>query len=288
MRLFSHFRFPCLPIQHLGVFIAMVAGALALFTPQPSSSQCCHQPNATCVCDQCGNCSPVLCEPDPLKPLNKAMFFVNDTLHGVVIGPISQAYSCVVPPVVRTSVGNFYHNLKMPIRVGNLFIQGRFCEGQKEMERFAINSTEGVLGLGDPARECYCIEGTDASLDQTLAMACIPEGPYLVLPLVGPSTLRGAVGGTFDSLADPQIYVPELAPLGVINQFSLGTGPGGMDEYSQLRRTPCPYETQRYNHLTQRRREIWCDDAGAGYSDSMAEGMSGDSSTGYATPPLPT
>ena len=129
---------------------------------------------------------------DPLEPVNRMVFGFNDGLDRFLIRPIAVVYAYTVPSAVRLSVSNFFSNLQLPATIANDLLQGRFTQGRFDFERLVINSTLGIAGLFDVA-------GTvgrprhEEDYGQTLARWRVPAGPYLVLPLLGPSNVRDAV-----------------------------------------------------------------------------------------------
>ena len=129
---------------------------------------------------------------DPLEPVNRMVFGFNDGLDRFLIRPIAVFYAYTVPSAVRLSVSNFFSNLQLPVTIANDLLQGRFTQGRLDFERLVINSTLGIAGLFDVA-------GTvgrprhEEDYGQTLARWRVPAGPYLVLPLLGPSNVRDAV-----------------------------------------------------------------------------------------------
>lgn len=145
-------------------------------------------------------------ETDPYEGFNRKVFIFNDTLDAYVAAPISDAYLWVTPEFVQSGVANFFDNLKDINVVLNDVMQGKLSQGAEDTGRFAVNSTIGLLGLFDVATELG-LEKHDEDFAQTLAVWGVPQGPYLVLPLLGPATTRGVPGGIFDAAANPATYV---------------------------------------------------------------------------------
>ncbi len=144
---------------------------------------------------------------DPLEPLNRLTFQVNDGLYFWVLKPVTQAYKGIVPGPVRVCAGNFFDNLGAPIRFANCLLQGKGDSAGVELRRFTVNTTVGILGFGDPAQDKYGLEPVDEDLGQTLGVWGVGDGFYLVLPILGPSTLRDTVGFVGDQFANPIRYV---------------------------------------------------------------------------------
>jgi len=145
-------------------------------------------------------------EIDPYEGFNRKVFVFNDTLDTYVAAPISDAYLWVAPEFVQSGITNFFSNLKDINVVLNDMMQGKLAQGAEDSGRFAVNSTIGLLGLFDVATELG-LEKHDEDFAQTLAVWGVPQGPYLVLPLLGPATTRGVPGGIFDAAANPATYV---------------------------------------------------------------------------------
>lgn len=138
---------------------------------------------------------------DPLEPLNRATFSFNEAADRYVMRPVAQVYD-LAPLPVKVGVGNFFGNLgDFWIGVNNL-LQGKFVDGLSDGGRLLINSTIGIFGIFDIATEMG-LEKHDEDLGQTLGRWGVGDGPYLVLPLLGPSNLRDTVGLVGDLNVDP-------------------------------------------------------------------------------------
>lgn len=144
---------------------------------------------------------------DPLESWNRLMFHVNDGLYFWVVKPVAQVYTDVAPEPVRIGISNFFQNLTTPIRFVNCLLQGKGDSAGTEFNRFVINTTAGVLGFGDPARDKHGLEPAEEDLGQTLAVAGFDNGFYIVWPLLGPSTARDSVGKVGDMFLNPIFYV---------------------------------------------------------------------------------
>lgn len=140
---------------------------------------------------------------DPLEPINRLMFNLNDWVYKHAIKPVAQTYKKVAPEPARISIRNFFGNLTAPIRYVNCVLQGKLGEANREVERFAVNSTVGLLGLADPAQEKLGLEPTDEDLGQTLGAHGVGNGIYIVWPLLGPSTARDSLGRFGDRVFYP-------------------------------------------------------------------------------------
>lgn len=138
---------------------------------------------------------------DPIEPVNRVFFTVNDKVYLWVIEPVATGYSKVVPSDIRTCIGNFFYNLGEPVRSVNCLLQGRFRDASRALGRFALNSVFGVFGLADTAANEFRLPPVYASLGQTFSVWGIGDGLYLVVPLLGPSTLRDFTGSVGDGIA---------------------------------------------------------------------------------------
>ncbi|MBV8525141.1 MAG: VacJ family lipoprotein [Acetobacteraceae bacterium] len=130
---------------------------------------------------------------DPLEPTNRVFYAINNKLDTLVLRPVASGYQRVVPGPVRNGVHNFLVNLTTPIRLANDMLQGKPRRAGDTTMRFLINTTVGVVGIFDVAKDWgYPAHETDAGI--TLALWGIPSGPFLLLPLLGPSSPRDAAG----------------------------------------------------------------------------------------------
>jgi phospholipid-binding lipoprotein MlaA len=139
---------------------------------------------------------------DPLETMNRAIFSFNDFILKYFLRPVGSAYRDYIPGQVRDVIGNFLHNLNSPVILANDLLQFEFKRAFTTFNRFAINTTVGVLGIGDAAAE-WGLEKHKEDLGQTFAVWGVGEGFYLVLPLMGPSNPRDAIGKFADGYLDP-------------------------------------------------------------------------------------
>ncbi|CAA6820116.1 MAG: putative periplasmic protein (vacJ homolog) [uncultured Sulfurovum sp.] len=139
---------------------------------------------------------------DPLEGYNRWMTSVNDKFYLYVFDPISQGYAFVMPKPARIGLSNAFDNLKFPIRFTNNLLQFKFDSSMKELGRFMINSTLGVLGLFDVAK-AGGIEPQDEDFGQTLGYYGVGSGFHVVLPFWGPSNLRDILGLSVDAAISP-------------------------------------------------------------------------------------
>ncbi len=143
---------------------------------------------------------------DPFESFNRYMFIFNDRLYFWGLKPVATAYTWVMPEPLRVGINNGWFNLSTPIRFANCLMQLKFKEAGIEVARFFINTIMGIGGIGDPAERMFGLHRVNEDLGQTLATWGIGFGPYLVLPLLGPSCPRDAVGMLGDSYLYPLNY----------------------------------------------------------------------------------
>jgi phospholipid-binding lipoprotein MlaA len=142
---------------------------------------------------------------DPFEGLNRGIFAVNHGLDTYVIRPVAIGYNYALPGGVRDSVSNFLSNLNQPVIFVNSLLQGRVTDASQVFGRFLTNTVLGVGGLFDPASD-FGVHKVQADFGQTLATYGAGDGPYLVLPVFGPSNVRDAAGLGADFVLDPWRY----------------------------------------------------------------------------------
>jgi phospholipid-binding lipoprotein MlaA len=141
---------------------------------------------------------------DPLEPLNRATFVMNDKIYQWVLTPVSKTYTAVLPAGVRDCIDNVYENAKFPVRFINAGLQGKFNRAGKELQKFAVNTFAGFGGIIKQSNRIPSLSGVPSEdAGQTLAKWGLGHGPYLVLPLLGPSSAREVVGLAGDYALDP-------------------------------------------------------------------------------------
>lgn len=147
---------------------------------------------------------------DPFEGTNRAIFSFNKAVDDAVIHPVVKGYRAVVPEPGRQGIRNFLRNLKTPTRFANQLLQGDVEGAASEITRGMVNTTLGIGGLFDVAKYAG-LEYEAEDFGQTLAVWGVGHGPYLVVPFLGPSSLRDYVGYAVDTLADPlRIYLHNI------------------------------------------------------------------------------
>lgn len=134
---------------------------------------------------------------DPFEPFNRSMYTFNDTVDKAIAKPVAQGYNKVMPEVGKSMVTNFFSNLDDVIVTGNDLLQFKFVQAFSDGMRFLVNSTVGVGGLIDVAS--MRLEKHNEDFGQTLGYWGMKTGPYIVLPLMGPTTFRDGIGMYVDS-----------------------------------------------------------------------------------------
>lgn len=145
-------------------------------------------------------------EIDPWEGFNRKIFAVNNVVDGVVLVPAAKLYRSVTFKKERKGIRNFLDNLRTPVILVNDLLQGEFKRAGNTASRFVINSTIGFGGMGDPA-ERIGIPQHNEDFGQTLAVWGVDQGPYLVLPFFGPSTVRDGFGFVADNAFDPATFI---------------------------------------------------------------------------------
>lgn len=181
--------------------------------------------------------------PDPIEPVNRAIFAFNDGLYTVALRPISRGYEFIVPKPVRRGIHNAYDNVRFPVRLVNSLLQAKFPQAGRETGKFLVNSTAGIGGiLRVSDRFPALADVPEADTGQTFAKWGIGPGFYIVLPVLGPNNLRDTVGAAGDAALNPVTWVGFLFgggyfwggpnwTTGVTSGNTLRGLPGQMDAY---------------------------------------------------------
>jgi phospholipid-binding lipoprotein MlaA len=167
-------------------------------------------------------------EDDPWEGFNEKMFWFNrEILDRYILKPVATAWDFILPDPVQRSVHNFFDNLAVVRRVVNNTLQLKLTGAGIELTRFTINSTIGLVGFFDVAKDAFGIEQRDEDTGQTFGVWGMGPGPYLVLPLLPPLTVRDGIGYAFDIAMTPYMYfIPWYASFGgtatdIVNERSL-------------------------------------------------------------------
>jgi phospholipid-binding lipoprotein MlaA len=198
---------------------------------------------------------------DPWEGFNRKVFTFNDAVDRAVLKPVARGYRFLTPDPVQTGVGNFFSNLGELRTALNSGLQGKPGNAGIATSRFLINTTLGVGGLWDVASD-MAITGREEDFGQTLGVWGVGEGPYLVLPLLGPSTVRRTAGLPADAYASPLMYVEDDAVRYALTALNVvDTRAGLLDREEMIRGDR--YSFIRDAWLQQRRFEVSDGELGA-------------------------
>jgi phospholipid-binding lipoprotein MlaA len=143
---------------------------------------------------------------DPFERVNRVTFAINDKLDKAIAKPVARTYRKVAPQFVQTGVSNFMDNMNYPVTIVNDVLQAKFKPAVSDVGRFILNTTVGIGGLFDPATAAG-LDKNDEDLGLTFGKWGIHQGPYIVLPIIGPSTVRDGLGRLGDEFVSPQNYI---------------------------------------------------------------------------------
>ncbi|WP_375395968.1 MlaA family lipoprotein [uncultured Sphingomonas sp.] len=201
--------------------------------------------------------------PDPLRAINAQSFAATQAVDSAIIGPVSLAYKHTVPSPLRSGVHNFLYNLREPVVLVNFIFQHKIGKAAETVGRFVVNSTIGIAGVIDVAKKRpFRLPRRGNGFADTLGFYGVPPGPFMFLPIVGPTTVRDLFGGFADRLVLPAIvgshrltnpaYAVPAAVLGVLDHRA---------EFDQTLHTlhdnvADPYANSRAFYLQRRQAEI--------------------------------
>lgn len=198
---------------------------------------------------------------DPLEPANRVFYAVNDGLDVVFLRPIALAYRNALPDPVQKGVHNVLSNLASPVRLANDMMQGKPRRAGDTLVRFIVNSTAGVVGIFDVASDLG-YKYHDSDFGMTLASWGVGEGPYLFLPVLGPSNPRDATGFGVDIALDPLTWIGKgstVTDLGIARTglSAVDARAGVLDDFDKIKKQALdPYATVRSVYRQYRRAKI--------------------------------
>ncbi len=184
---------------------------------------------------------------DPLYHFNHAMYVFNDTLYFYGLKPVAMTYNAVLPQMCRRGISHFFYHLMFPVRFVNQILQGDLCQAKQEMDIFLVNTVAGFLGFAQPAQNNFGLVSQKQDLGKTLGRWGMGKGCYLVLPVLGPSSVRDAIGQAGDLFLTPVHYLSpwhvrlEAQGLDKINEAGFHIGDyealkaAALDPYAALR-----------------------------------------------------
>jgi phospholipid-binding lipoprotein MlaA len=219
---------------------------------------------------------------DPAEPFNRTMYSVHETIDSAVLRPVAVAYRDVVPQPVRLGITNVLGNLRSPVILVNNVLQGEPQRARDTLGRFLINSTVGLGGIFDVARDHFGVRGHTGDWGQTMARWGVEEGPYLFVPVIGPSNPRDLLGFGLGLVTDPlnwfgQGLVVEILTGSRAGMTVVDTREGLIEPLDAVQRSSLdPYATLRSAYRQRRKAET-------GYRTDQAS-LDTDSGTG-PTPP---
>lgn len=199
---------------------------------------------------------------DPLEAVNAKSFAITQDVDHAVIGPVSHAYAHIIPEPVRDGIRNFQHNFGEPIIFLNFLLQHKIGKAAETVGRFALNTTVGIGGVFDVARKKPVnLPHRPNGFADTLGFYGVQPGPFLFLPIVGPTTVRDLFGGSLDAMVMPRAIgkpvntPPYSATAGILR--SLSDRVEFDQKLNQLRdESPSPYTALRDYYLQRRQAEI--------------------------------
>jgi len=194
---------------------------------------------------------------DPWEPLNRPIHSLNSAYDKVLLKPIAKGYEIVIPSFMRQGVTNFSRNLREPLHVVNNLLQGKGGAAMTDVGRFMLNSTFGVLGIFDWATPAG-LERSEEDFGQTLAVWGVRAGPYVVIPFLGPNTLRDALMIPLNLLADPLLHYDNSSvrdKLYVLRLIDVRQRLFAADDL--LKDSKDPYITIRESYLQRRQYQIY-------------------------------
>jgi phospholipid-binding lipoprotein MlaA len=185
-----------------------------------------------------------LSQSDPLEPMNRAIFDANNFLDELLFEPISRMYRGVLPGLVREGITNVLENAATPVILANDLFQGEWQRAHTTFGRFMLNTITGAGGIIDTATWAGMPEGHYEDFGQTLAVHGVPSGPYLVLPILGPSNPRDAAGRVVDLLLNPTFWLlPTDASIAKTSVDGINYRSQNIETIDELRRTSLDFYT---------------------------------------------
>ncbi len=157
---------------------------------------------------------------DPLEPVNRVIFDVNDFLDRLLIRPLAELYRAMVPPPIRDRIASVLKNMGEPVIMANNLFQGELTDAGTTLGRLVVNSTAGLGGMFEVANDIG-LPKQSGDFGQTLHVWGLGEGPYIVLPLFGPSNVRDAIGLGVDTVMSPWKYAVKAGDTQIQDTFAI-------------------------------------------------------------------
>ncbi|HIF47644.1 MAG TPA: VacJ family lipoprotein [Candidatus Thioglobus sp.] len=194
-------------------------------------------------------------EVDPFEETNRSIYEFNESLDSNVLEPVSRAYKNNIPEAAQKGIGNFLGNLADVSTLANQILQFKPIESAETLARILVNTTIGLGGLFDVASDMGLIT-EDEDFGQTMAVWGVEQGPYVVLPLLGPSTVRDGIG-TYVDLTSPANMVGEIDEVGVSVINVVDKRVDLLPITDILDQSDDPYITMRSSYLQKRNNDIY-------------------------------
>jgi phospholipid-binding lipoprotein MlaA len=190
--------------RKLGMALALIAVSFAIALPVFADDSPANEPDPL-FDDEAFDEQPVG-YPDPLESTNRGVLAFNRQVDKWILDPVTRAYRYVVPQPVRAAISRVFINLGSTKTIVNDFLQLEWVDASVSTSRLVINTTVGIAGIFDVA-EMIGLKSHESDFGQTLALAGVPSGPYLMLPILGPSDVRDGVGTVVDGFFQPTYYI---------------------------------------------------------------------------------
>jgi len=193
---------------------------------------------------------------DPLEGWNRFWFDFNDWFIQNLLKPIHKGYAFIVPETMRSGINNFAYNIVFPVRMLNSLLQGEFAQAGVEFDRSLVNfmTSLGFADVASQSKPLFPYHPETETLDYTLGKWGVADGPYFILPFLGPSTVRGAVGFAGDSVLKPQNYLVDWPlSLGSSALFTVNSADELYKPYDQITQSALePYVALRNAYMNLR------------------------------------
>jgi phospholipid-binding lipoprotein MlaA len=205
--------------------------------------------------------------PDPFESSNRKVFAFNRQVDKWILDPLTKAYRYVFPKPVRAALSRVFINLGSTKTLANDLLQLEWVDASVTTTRFVVNTTVGIVGLFDVASK-FGLDGHDSDFGQTLALAAVPSGAYIVIPVLGPATVRDGIGTVVDGFFQPTYYI--IGPANLLfgpTEILLYSGSSGIStrdrhflELKALEESSVDfYSSLRNGYYQQRIEKIWHD-----------------------------
>ena len=195
--------------------------------------------------------------PDAIEGFNRGVFSFNDGFITYVFSPFDTVYTGLFPQDFRNGFGNFYRNLGYPIRLVNALLQFKFDKMAKETASFALNTAFGFGGLFNVTRDLPALQSSPEDFSQTLAFYGLGEGTYIVIPILGSSSVRDVVGTVADSFLHPlSLVTPDSARYALTAHDKVNTASANLPAYKELKEESFDHYTSMKDVFFQYRRGL--------------------------------